>query len=343
MSFFSAIVTADKPYDFKIPPEEELVLTNAALRATGKEPVSLYVEDEEGKTLICTLIPGTIPQYSMQVFLESNMEYKWDKLEDEEDDDEDEKKPAKDEDEEDEDDEDAFTQVNKLRLVVEGKGEIHVTGSLNQQEEATYGSPYDEDEEDEDMSDADFDEDEDDEEDDYDEDDYDDEDDRYDWDLEDDGKKMVILGVVIALVLVAVIGFAVFRIFGGGGRDNTDKTVTEQEQEDEEEGSLIIKGEEDGSSDTEEEAPAEEAPAEEEAPEEEAPAEETTLTMKVNGSSVNVRSEASTNGEILTQVNAGETVEVLGDPSQEWVQIRCIEQNNEEGYVMSQYLSEITE
>ncbi len=186
------------------------------------------------------------------------------------------------------------------------------------------------------------DEDEDDEEDDYDDEDYDDEDDRYDWDLEDDGKKMVILGVVIALVLVAVIGFAAFRIFGGG-RDNTDKTVTEQEQEDEEEGSLIIKGEEDGSSDTEEEAPAEEAPAEEEAPEEEAPAEETTLTMKVNGSSVNVRSEASTNGEILTQVNAGETVEVLGDPSQEWVQIRCIEQNNEEGYVMSQYLSEITE
>ena len=65
--------------------------------------------------------------------------------------------------------------------------------------------------------------------------------------------------------------------------------------------------------------------------------------MEVNGSSVNVRSEASTNGEILTQVNAGETVEVLGDPSEEWVQIRCIEQNNEEGYVMSQYLSEIAE
>ena len=53
---------------------------------------------------------------------------------------------------------------------------------------------------------------------------------------------MVILGVVIALVLVAVIGFAAFRIFGGGGRDNADNTVTEQEQEDEEEGSLIIRG-----------------------------------------------------------------------------------------------------
>ena len=159
---------------------------------------------------------------------------------------------------------------------------------------------------------------------------------------------MVILGVVIALVLVAVIGFAAFRIFGGGGRDNADNTVTEQEQEDEEEGSLIIRGEEDGSADTEgdtseEETPAEEETPEEETTEEETAEEETTLTMEVNGSSVNVRSEASTNGEILTQVNAGESVEVLGDPSQEWVQIRCIEQNNEEGYVMSQYLSEITE
>ena len=75
-----------------------------------------------------------------------------------------------------------------------------------------------------------------------DDDNYEEEDDRYDWDLEDDGKKMVILGVVIALVLVAVIGFAAFRIFGGGGRDNADNTVTEQEQEDEEEGSITIYG-----------------------------------------------------------------------------------------------------
>ena len=209
-----------------------------------------------------------------------------------------------------------------------GRKPVPVVAEEPDDEDEEYDDEYEDDEEDDDN--------------------YDEEDDRYDWDLEDDGKKMVILGVVIALVLVAVIGFAAFRIFGGGGRDNADNTVTEQEQEDEEEGSLIIRGEEDGSADTEGDTSEEETTAEEETPEEETieeetAEEETTLTMEVNGSSVNVRSEASTNGEILTQVNAGETVEVLGDPSQEWVQIRCIEQNNEEGYVMSQYLSEITE
>ena len=181
-------------------------------------------------------------------------------------------------------------------------------------------------------------------EDDEDEDDY--EDGRYDWDLEDDSRKMVILGVVIALVLVAVIGFAAVRLLGGSGRDNEEGQVTEQQEDGEEgeEGSLIIKGEEDGDA-AEEEVPEEEVTEEvpeEEVPEEEAP-EETILTMEVSGSSVNIRAEANTDSDILTQVTAGETVEVLGDPSQEWVQIRCIEQNNEEGYMMSQYLTEITE
>ena len=32
----------------------------------------------------------------------------------------------------------------------------------------------------------------------------DEDDDRYDWDLEDDNRKMVILGIVLALVIVAV-------------------------------------------------------------------------------------------------------------------------------------------
>ena len=180
----------------------------------------------------------------------------------------------------------------------------------------------------------------------YEDDDEDDEydDGRYDWDLEDDSRKMVILGVVIALVLVAVIAFAAIRLFGGKGQDNPDNITTEQEADDEEEGTLIIKGEEDGEDGSVEEEPEEvpEEVPEEETPEEEAP-EETTLTMEVNGSSVNIRAESNTNSDILTQVTAGETVEVLGDPSQEWVQVRCVEQNNEEGYMMSQYLSEIAE
>ena len=53
---------------------------------------------------------------------------------------------------------------------------------------------------------------------------------------------------------------------------------------------------------------------------------------------MNVRSEPNTNSTVLTTVKAGEKLEILGDSSQEWVQIRCIEQDNQEGYVMTQYL-----
>ena len=35
----------------------------------------------------------------------------------------------------------------------------------------------------------------------------------------------------------------------------------------------------------------------------------------------------------------GETVEVVGDASQEWVQIRCTEQDGKEGYVKSEFLT----
>ncbi|MBS6397714.1 MAG: SH3 domain-containing protein [Clostridiales bacterium] len=190
--------------------------------------------------------------------------------------------------------------------------------------------PEDEDEDDDDIYD----------EDDEDEDEEDYEDDRYDWDLEDDGRKMVILGIVLALVIVALVGFGAMKLLNRG--DDGEQTQTEQEEEGD--ASLIIKG--DGPDDTEEEEPSageetpeeEESPAEEE-PEEEAPAEPETMIMVVNGSSINVRSESNTDSSVLTQVNEGETVEVLGDPSQEWVQIRCIDQNDEEGYVKSQYLS----
>ena len=65
---------------------------------------------------------------------------------------------------------------------------------------------HDEDEDDEDDEDID---------DEDDEDDEDDDDDRYDWDLEDDNRKMVIIGVILALVIVCnVIGFGA-HIFPG--------------------------------------------------------------------------------------------------------------------------------
>ena len=64
--------------------------------------------------------------------------------------------------------------------------------------------------------------------------------------------------------------------------------------------------------------------------------------MRVNGNTINVRSEPDTSRDNkVAQVKKDEKVEVLGDPSEEWVQVRCIEQNNEEGYMMSQYLSNI--
>ena len=63
--------------------------------------------------------------------------------------------------------------------------------------------------------------------------------------------------------------------------------------------------------------------------------------MKVVPKSVNVRSEANTNCSVLTTVKSGEKVEVLGDLSQEWVQIRCIEQDSKEGYVKSEFLASV--
>lgn len=41
----------------------------------------------------------------------------------------------------------------------------------------------------------------------------------------------------------------------------------------------------------------------------------------------------------MTKVANGETVEVVGDASQEWVQIRCTEQDGKEGYVKSEFLT----
>lgn len=187
------------------------------------------------------------------------------------------------------------------------------------------------------------DEDADEDEDDEDEEDEDDEDDRYDWDLEDDGRKWVILGVVLALVIVAVVGFAAVKLLGSkdGG---TDQTVqAEEESEEQGDAELIIKGDGPEEESEEPEESSEEIPEEEsEEPEEvseEEPAEPETVTMKVTASSSRIRSEANTDSSVVASVTQGEKVEVLSDPSEEWVQVRCIEQNQEEGYMMSQYLT----
>ena len=100
-------------------------------------------------------------------------------------------------------------------------------------------------------------------------------------------------------------------------------------------------GEEGSDEEEPQETPVEEPEDEPEETPVEEPEEVEQLIMRVNGNSINVRSEPNTSSSILTKVKKDDKVEVLGDPTGEWVQIRCIEQNNEEGYMMSQYLSNI--
>lgn len=192
--------------------------------------------------------------------------------------------------------------------------------------------PEDEEYEEEEDEDEDLDGDEEEE---YDDDGEEDDDDRYDWDLEDDGKRMVIIGIVLALVIVVIVGFAAFRLLNK--EDDSEKKPSRTEQ-DEDEAPLLIKGDDDSES---EDAP-EEAPEEnpEETPEEE-PEEEPSsdgVVMEVIPQSMNVRSEPNTDSTIVTKVKAGDKVEVLEDPSQEWVSVRCVDQDGKEGYVKSEYL-----
>ena len=178
----------------------------------------------------------------------------------------------------------------------------------------------------------------------YDDEDDEDDEDRYDWDLEDDGRKMIIIGAVVAVILCVVIGLGAMW-FMGRNKSDSDSAASSQTEEQQEDAAadLVIKGDGDTADDAE---PAEETDAEETeeteetAPEEEEaePEEPQTVTMKVNASSLNVRSEANTTSSVVTSLTNGDTVEVLGDASQEWVQIRCTSKNNEEGYVKSEYL-----
>ncbi len=68
--------------------------------------------------------------------------------------------------------------------------------------------------------------------------------------------------------------------------------------------------------------------------------EEEPRIMTVSAKSLNVRSQADTSGDIVTTLEEGEEVEVLDEASEDWVKIRCIRQNDEEGYVAARYLAE---
>ena len=155
---------------------------------------------------------------------------------------------------------------------------------------------------------------------------------------------MIIIGAVVAVILCVVIGLGAMWFMGRNKSDSATSSQTEEQQKDEDAAAdLVIKGDGDTADDAEpaEETDAEETEETEEAgPEEEEaePEEPQTVTMKVNASSLNVRSEANTTSSVVTSLTNGDTVEVLGDASQEWVQIRCTSKNNEEGYVKSEYL-----
>jgi len=212
------------------------------------------------------------------------------------------------------------------------------------------GSRTAEDDEEEEDDDEESEDDEYDDDDEEEEDDEEDDDDRYDWDLEDDGKRMILLGIVLALVIVAIVGFAAFKLLGNKNPKEQEAVSTEAEAENGDEGdaSLVIRGDgpDENSEGSENSGESQENPEEtEEAPEEPAPEEQPqesdATIMKVVPKSVNVRSEANTNCSVLTTVKSGEKVEVLGDLSQEWVQIRCIEQDSKEGYVKSELLASV--
>lgn len=200
-------------------------------------------------------------------------------------------------------------------------------------EEEPEEEEYDEEDEEEEYDD------EDDEYDDDDDDDEDEDDDRYDWDVDDDGKRMVILGVILALVIVVVVGFAAFRLLGNKDGGEEEPVQTEQDAQDSEDKLIVKGGDESFGEEEPEETPEEEAPEEEpvEEPQEEEP--QTTI-MKVKPSSMNVRSEPNTNCEVVASVKAGDRLEVIGEASEDgWVQVRCVDQDGKEGYAKLENLA----
>ena len=104
------------------------------------------------------------------------------------------------------------------------------------------------------------------------------------------------------------------------------------------EASSLSLGAEEGIASVMTEAQAVDPEADEKVLEDMAPSEFDGICIAQVNDYVNVRSEANTTSSVVTSLANGDTVEVLGDASQEWVQIRCTSKNNEEGYVKSEYL-----
>jgi len=159
---FSLVVKAGKTEDIDIPLGANLVLTNAALEATGnKDTAKIILNHGENKLTICTLIAGVIPQYRMKVLVSQP---------DDEDEDEDDMNEEKDEEDK---------ELPPPSITVEGKGTVYLTGSFVPAfEDDEYGfddeDDYDDDDDD-DMDDVDGDDDDEDDGDDDDDDDDDDE------------------------------------------------------------------------------------------------------------------------------------------------------------------------
>ncbi len=62
--------------------------------------------------------------------------------------------------------------------------------------------------------------------------------------------------------------------------------------------------------------------------------------MKVRPNSMNVRKEPNTNCEVIASVKAGDRLEVIGEASEDgWVQVRCIDQDGQEGYAKLENLA----
>jgi len=154
----SYVVKAGESQEVDVPEGCVVQLNNAAIRgaADGKS-AQVFVEVEGEKVLVCTLIAGRIPQYSMDVVLQPSFSLPSDDEEDEKEDEKEEEKEDEDK-EEDEDDEIALVMP---KIIVEGEGEVHLCGVLmdNSYGEDEDEDDYDDDEdEDPDMDDEDEDE-----------------------------------------------------------------------------------------------------------------------------------------------------------------------------------------
>jgi len=146
--FFSIVVKAGEPQEVDIPFGLNLVLNNAAFRGKDKESAALYIETQREKVLLCTLIGGVVPQYSMEVLVNPTLaEIDFDKKEEKEDE------------EEDDDEEQDDFDVVPAKLIVEGQGEIHVTGvyvedAEDEDDYDDYDDMEDEDEDEDEMEDG---------------------------------------------------------------------------------------------------------------------------------------------------------------------------------------------